>query len=264
MQKKNTAQKGEEWNCQFRGCGSYYGYSNECLLVKELHLKNKIGKRRNWAKEQECLQSALWQDRSCKFFFFFFFWLHRNSWDYPAYKCVVLFAAFFVLFPRRKEYCISKLWLILYLCLGLCSSCYNSRIILLVCWYRHLNSHSKIPWKRAHAGHYIERSGFSLYRGNLWCVEHFWLHYRALTDRIIWVFLVDQLWYKVLSYSHILSAVGLRKRNIQSPPQWATTKIFKDVVRGGCVESSLFLCTVRSSLWWGIFHYLNSLFIWTN
>lgn len=53
MQKKNTAQKGDESNCQFRDRGSYYDYLNECLLVTEFHLKNKMGRKRNWAKEHE-------------------------------------------------------------------------------------------------------------------------------------------------------------------------------------------------------------------
>lgn len=61
VEKKNTAQKGDEWNSQFRGHGSYYDYLNGCLPAKEFHLKNKIGRKRNWAEEHECLQSTLWQ-----------------------------------------------------------------------------------------------------------------------------------------------------------------------------------------------------------
>ena len=60
-QKRGTAQEGDGWNCPFRGHGLYCDYLNECLPGKEFHLKNEIGRKRNWAKEREFLQSTWWQ-----------------------------------------------------------------------------------------------------------------------------------------------------------------------------------------------------------
>ena len=84
------------------------------------------------------------------------------------------------------------------------------------------------------------------------------MHHRALSDWMIsfWLISCD----RKVCYVPMFYQQWIKERNIQSPPQCATAKVFNNVVKGGHAESSLLLRAVRSPPLWGIFHYLNTFF----
>lgn len=137
MQRENTAEKRDEWNCQFRGCGSCYDYLNGWLLVKEFHLKNNVGRKRIWAKEHKYLQITLWRKNGSYNFFFFSFLFHLRviSGIIPCNcKWNILLVHSQCSFQGGRSVVYQSCGYSSSFVSGLCSYCHNNRIILLVCW----------------------------------------------------------------------------------------------------------------------------------